>query len=294
MSKKIKVIVITGPTACGKTRLAVKLARALGGGIVSADSRQVYKHMDIGSGKDIGEYGDILCRLIDIADPAREVYNLARFLPGAYDAIAEFDRLGLVPVVCGGTALYLDALLRDYRLPGGALPPRNSGLPRRRQDPEAEKSFSPPFGLEFLVLGVYYPREAVRSRIAERLDARLNDGLIEEVEKLHSVHGLSFEQLEFFGLEYREAALYLQNRCTREEMRSRLLDKIRQFAKRQDIFFRKMERAGVNIYWLEEPDREKKALELAKIFLSGGELPEVKLKMTEVYYGKRSSGPGGR
>ncbi len=292
MSEKIKVIVITGPTACGKTRLAVELAGRIGGGVLSADSRQVYKHMDIGSGKDIQEYGQIPYRLIDVADPAKEVYNLARFLPDAYEAVKDFAGAGLVPVVCGGSALYIDALLRDYRLPGGALPPRNSGLPRQRQNPEAEASFSPPFELDFLVLGVYYPRSVVRERIRERLDFRLQHGLVEEVEQLHSVYGLSFEQLEFFGLEYREAALFLQGKCSREEMRNRLLDKIRQFAKRQDIFFRKMERSGVKIYWLTGERREERAAELAEMFLAGRELPDTELKMTEVYYGKRSSGPG--
>ncbi|UKI32302.1 MAG: hypothetical protein L6W00_01420 [Lentisphaeria bacterium] len=174
------------------------------------DSRQVYRGMDIGTGKDLDEYGEVPYHLIDIADPAREEYNLARFLPDAYRAIREIVERNHVPILCGGTALYLAALLDGYRLPGGALPPRCAGVPRVRQNPEAADSFTPPFGLDPLLIGVYYPRSEVHARIEARLDSRLSDGLVDEVRKLHEERGISFEKLEFFGLEYREVSRYLK------------------------------------------------------------------------------------
>ena len=127
MSEKIKTVVITGPTATGKTALAVKLARLYPAEIVSVDSRQVYRGMDIGTGKDLDEYGLVPHHLIDIADPQSEVYHLARFVRDAYRAIREIAARGRIPILCGGTALYLAALLDGYRLPGGALPPRKKG-----------------------------------------------------------------------------------------------------------------------------------------------------------------------
>ncbi len=258
-SDSVKIIVILGPTATGKTALAVKMAEIFNGEIISADSRQVYRGMDIGSGKDIAEYGNIPYHLIDIADPATDIYNLGFFCRDAWQAIGDIRNRGKLPIVCGGTALYIAALLDNYRLPGGALPPRTYDTPRIRQDPDAPPSFSPPFTIDPLVLGVFYPRLTVRERIARRLDARLKSGMIKEVRKLHDENHVSFEKLESFGLEYREISLYLQNRCTFEEMREQLLNKIRQFAKRQDIFFRKLEREGHKIHWLEaarKPDPE--------------------------------------
>ena len=257
----VKIIVILGPTATGKTALAVKMAKQFNGEIISADSRQVYKGLDIGSGKDIEEYEDVPYHLIDIADPAKEVYNLARFCRDAFAAIEDITSRGKLPVLCGGTALYLLALLDGYTLPGGELPPRCSGQPRIRQDRSREDSFVPPFELDALILGVYFPRAQVRERIQIRLDKRLAEGMIEEEKRLVDA-GVTLQQLEFFGLEYREMALYLAGKQTLTEMRDILLNKIRQFAKRQDIFFRKMERDGIPIYWLnegKEPDRHEEA-----------------------------------
>ena len=258
-SDSVKIIVILGPTATGKTALAVKMAKIFDGEIISADSRQVYKGMDIGSGKDIAEYGNVPYHLIDIADPASDIYNLGLFCKDAWQAIKDIYAKGKLPIICGGTALYIAALLDGYRLPGGALPPRTYDTPRIRQNPDAPPSFTPPFAVEPLIMGVLYPRLTVRERIAQRLDARLEAGMVEEVKKLHDENRVSFEKLESFGLEYREISLYLQNRCSFEEMRSQLLNKIRQFAKRQDIFFRKLEREGHQIHWLAaavDPDPE--------------------------------------
>lgn len=284
MAEKIKTVVITGPTATGKTALAVKLARIFPAEIVSVDSRQVYRGMDIGTGKDLDEYGEVPYHLIDIADPQREVYNLARFVRDAYRAIWEIAARGRIPILCGGTALYLAALIDGYRLPGGALPPRRQGVERVRQNPGNERSFEPPFELDALILGVYYPRSEVRARIEARLDSRLTDGLVDEVQKLHEINGVSWEQLEFFGLEYREAARYLRGECTLIGMRNTLLCRIRQFAKRQDIFFRKLEREGHNIHWL-KAGREPDPCTLVEAFLNGRPLPEPALRMRDINYG---------
>ncbi len=286
MTEKIKTVVITGPTATGKTALAVKLARRFSGEIVSIDSRQVYRGMDLGTGKDLGEYGEIPYHLIDIADPACEEYNLARFCRDAYPAIAGIAARGKLPILCGGTALYLAALLDGYRLPGGRLPHRDAGLPRERQNPEGEESFLPPFELEPLLLGVYYPRAEVHRRIEARLDSRLADGMIDEVRRLHDEQQVEYRKLEFFGLEYREISRYLQQECSRDEMRDRLLHRIRQFAKRQDIFFRKLEREGHQIHWL-RAGREPEPEELIRLFLADLPLPAPVLRMCDTYYGRK-------
>ena len=274
----VKVAVITGPTATGKTALAVTLAREFNGEIISVDSRQVYKGMDIGSGKDIEEYAEIPYHLIDIADPAADTFNLFDFCHAAYAAIADISSRNKLPILCGGTALYLTALLQSYELPGGKLPERRSGEARTRQEGTIA-AFVPPFKLDALVMGVLYPRKTVRARIEQRLDARFAGGMIEEVARLHEA-GVPFEKLEFFGLEYREIARYLQKQCSFEEMRTTLLNRIRQFAKRQDIFFRKMERDGIPIYWLneaKEPDPRK----LLAAFTGGKPLPEIGFRLCE-------------
>jgi len=263
----VQVVAVTGPTATGKTALAVALAEAFHGEIISVDSRQVYRGMDLGTGKDLEEYGAIPYHLIDVADPAEGAYNLSAFCRDAFDAIAAIRGRGCLPILCGGTALYLEALLLGFRLPGGKLAPRQAGVPRARQVREGEASFCPPFPLNALTLGVLYPRAEVRRRIEVRLDARFAAGMCEEVRRLHD-SGVPWERLEFYGLEYREIARHLQGFCTFEEMRNTLLDRIRQFAKRQDIFFRKMEREGIPIHWLPQGDF-KSADALIRDFLAG-------------------------
>ncbi|MDR0933198.1 MAG: tRNA (adenosine(37)-N6)-dimethylallyltransferase MiaA [Victivallales bacterium] len=290
MSEKIKIIVITGPTATGKTALAVKLSRIFPAEVVSVDSRQVYRYMDIGTGKDLDEYGLVPYHLIDIADPQNEVYNLARFVRDAYRVIWEIVSRSKIPILCGGTALYLAALLDGYRLPGGALSPRQRGVARVRQNSQNEESFTPPFELDALILGVYYPRKEVHDRIETRLDSRITDGLIDEVANLHDIHGVSWEQMEFFGLEYREVARYLKGECTLLQMRNTLLARIRQFAKRQDIFFRKLERENHNIYWL-KAGKEPDPVKLAETFLNNKPLPTVEFRLSEINYGDSSTLP---
>ena len=233
MSEKLKIVVVTGPTATGKTALAVALARRFDGEIVSVDSRQVYRHMDLGTGKDLDEYGDIPYHLIDIADPADEVYDLSRFCRDASRAVLDISARKKTVILCGGTALYLAALLDRYELPGGKLTPREPGKVRERRNPEGEPSFMIPFDAEYLILGVLFPRAEVRERIAGRLDARIAAGMVDEIRELIEKHGVSPEKLEFFGLEYREISRYVRGMCSPEEMRNTLLDRIRQFAKRR-------------------------------------------------------------
>ena len=280
MDEKLKIVAVTGPTATGKTALAVRLAAAFGGEIVSVDSRQVYKHMDIGTGKDLDEYGGIPYHLIDIADPAHEVYDLSRFCRDASQAVLDIARRGKTAILCGGTALYLAALLDRYELPGGKLSPREAGKVRERCDPDGAPSFHFPFEAEYLTLGVLYPRAAVRERIEKRLDARLAAGMADEVRDLVEKHGVGMEKLEFFGLEYREIARYLKGECSFEEMRRTLLDRIRQFAKRQDIFFRKIERGGHAIYWIPRGDFAA-ASDLVRRFLAGEQLPPPEFRLAD-------------
>ena len=286
MSEKVKIVAVTGPTATGKTALAVALAQRFDAEIISVDSRQVYRFMDLGTGKDLEEYGSVPYHLIDIADPGKDTYNLSQFLNDAFAAIEDITKRGKLPLLCGGTALYLDALLKGYRLPGGKLPERERGVARSVADYGAEPSFTPPFELDALVLGVLFDRNIVRERIEKRLDARFESGMIEEVRDLHKKEGVPYEKLEFFGLEYREIAFYLQGKCSFEEMRQSLLDKIRQFAKRQDIFFRKIERSGQDIFWCRE-GREPDPAELVRKFLAGETLPEITFRLADVDYGKK-------
>ena len=286
MSEKVKIVAVTGPTATGKTALAVALAQRFDAEIISVDSRQVYRFMDLGTGKDLEEYGSVPYHLIDIADPGKDTYNLSQFLNDAFAAIEDITKRGKLPLLCGGTALYLDALLKGYRLPGGKLPEREKGVARSVADYGAEPSFTPPFELDALVLGVLFDRNIVRERIEKRLDARFESGMIEEVRDLHEKEGVPYEKLEFFGLEYREIDFYLQGKCSFEEMRQSLLDKIRQFAKRQDIFFRKIERSGQDIFWCRE-GKEPDPGELVQKFLNGETLPEITFRLADVNYGKK-------
>lgn len=276
----VKIVVILGPTATGKTALAVQLAKKFDGEIISADSRQVYRGMDIGSGKDIDEYQDVPYHLIDIADPATETYNLGFFCRDAWQKIADIHQRGKLPVICGGTALYIAALLDGYRLPGGALPQRSYDTPRIRQNPDAPPSFTPPFEISPLIIGVLFPRLTVRERIAKRLDARFDAGMVEEVRKLHESSQVSFDKLESFGLEYREISLYLQGKYTFEEMHAQLLNKIRQFAKRQDIFFRKLEREGHQIHWIKEGKTPDPAI-LIRDFLDNKKIAEPQFRLCD-------------
>ena len=316
-------LVITGPTATGKTKLAVHLARRFGGEIISADSRQVYRHMDLGTGKDLDEYGDgedrVPCHLLDVVDP-QEDFHLKKFIELALAAMDGIRSRNRLPVIAGGTPLYVNALIRGYDLPGGEPDPQlreelqslsHEQLMARlhavatpeflkrvdiTQDkriiraieialsPQAEPIHAEPLDNP-LVIAPYYPRKTVRERIEIRLDERLKLGLVEEVRMLHQ-NGVSWEKLDWFGLEYRYVSHYLKNELTFDQMRTELLAKIRHFCKSQDIWFRKMEREGIAIHWIPEGDTAT-AESLVARWLAHEPLPEPSIRLADISYSKK-------
>lgn len=283
-----KSVTILGPTACGKTRRAVEIATALNGEIVSCDSRQVYRGMDIGTGKDLDEYGEVPFHLLDVAE-AGEKYNLFRFLADARKAINEIYGRGRRPVLCGGSGMYLENLIAGISLPEV---PANFELREKLREKALEeltqilKSYktlhnttdvdtvqravraieieewyqehpneaaeadkNKTRNLNTVIIGLDIPREDRRRRIDERLAQRLNEGMVEEVKELLD-GGVSHETLMYYGLEYKFISLYLQGILSFEEMHERLQTAIHQFAKRQMTWFRGMERRGFRIHWL--------------------------------------------
>lgn len=279
-------LVITGPTATGKTRLATALCRRFDGEIISADSRQVYRGLDIGTGKDLAEYrsggAEVPVHLLDLLEPG-EKFNLHQFVGLARAALAEIAGRGRLPVVCGGTPLYIHALLEGYELPGGepdwqkrqeleSLPLAElCAILQREAAPElwertdrtqvrrvvraieiarSGMAQSGRYTLRrTLILAPRYSRAECHQRIEQRLRQRLQEGLVEEVEALRR-RGVSREVLEWLGLEYRYVSRYLYGDLGYDEMFAVLLAHIRQFCKRQDIWFRKMEREGKVIHWI--------------------------------------------
>ncbi len=285
MAPPFNLLVILGPTASGKTRLGVQAARVLEGEVISADSRQVYRGMDLGSGKDLAEYGEVPYHLIDIADPGEE-FSVFRFQRSFFEVFADIARRGRLPLLVGGTGLYLDAALRGYRMveipANPSLRSELEPLPmevlverlRRSRiqlhnltdvtdrnrliraieiaegSPVADSQLPPAPVLRPLVFGLRWERKELRRRIAVRLRERLDQGLLEEVAGLHRA-GYSWERLEYFGLEYRYVAWHLQGRINRNDLVQKLASAIGDLAKRQETWFRRMERQGVDIHWLE-------------------------------------------
>ena len=231
------LIVVLGPTASGKTRYAVSLAERLGGEILSADSRQVYRGMDIGTGKDLAEYGSIPYHLIDIAEPGTQ-YNVWQFQQDFLRAYADIRARGAVPVLCGGTGMYINAVTRGYDFSEKTpLSAAREALPR---DGFPQKPF---------FIGTLVDRDTRNARIDARLDARLQEGMVEEIRGLLE-RGVPAEVLISYGLEYKFVTLYLQGILSFEEMRIQLATAIHQFAKRQMTWFRGMERSGALIHWV--------------------------------------------
>jgi len=290
------MITILGPTACGKTRLAVLLAAQLDAEIISADSRQVYRGMDIGTGKDVAEYTiegkPIPCHLIDIVD-AGYVYNVHEYVRDFHKAFNDISSGHKEVILCGGTGLYLEAVIKGYRLTSvpenqelrarlalktndelislliSLKKPHNTSdfTDRKRllraieietyycEHPDTALSFKPVSGSIF---GIDMPRELIRSRITERLHHRLENGMIEEVQALLN-NGVTAVQLKYYGLEYKYITQYLEGELTYSDMVRLLNTAIHQFAKRQMTWFRRMEKQGIDIRWIDgmKSDEEK-------------------------------------
>jgi tRNA dimethylallyltransferase len=282
------LITILGPTATGKTRLAAALAAVINGEIISADSRQVYRGMDIGTGKDLDDYEyngiKVPYHLIDIVDPGYE-YNIFEFQRDFTSAFNDIISRGKIPVLAGGSGMYLDVVLRKYdlvrapedpflrkkleklteeelreKLAGyGNLHNTTDLLDRKRliraieireyEKRNPEKVINMP-EIDPVNIGVHFDRSVVRQRITERLDQRLKHGMIEEVKGLLD-SGLKPEQLTFYGLEYKWVTLYLTGEIDYNEMFQQLNTAIHQFAKRQMTWFRRMEKKGVKIFWVD-------------------------------------------
>ncbi len=281
------LITILGPTATGKTQLAVRLAYELNGEIISADSRQVYRGMDIGTGKDLAEYEfknqKIPYHLVDIADPGTE-YNVFTFQRGFLKVYPEILKRNHLPVVCGGSGMYLDAILGGYRL---QEVPKNENLRNELEsfDQQAlvEKlsSYGPLHNttdtsdrertiraieikiyqqthpqkeklpeLHSANFGIYFDRKILRLRITRRLQDRIDHGMIKEVVDLLN-SGLKPEQLMFYGLEYRYLTQFVIGEIDYGEMFTKLNTAIHQFAKRQMTWFRRMEKHGIRIHWID-------------------------------------------
>lgn len=280
------LIAIVGPTATGKTARAVAVARALGGEIISADSRQVYRGMDIGTGKDLDEYGEVPYHLIDVA-PAGYKYNLYEYLRDFRAAEADIRARGNQPIICGGTGLYVESVLKGLALPEV---PENPELRASLADlsltelteilaskktlhnvtdvdtvkrairaieiavyyeahPDAAEQAKPHPRTDAVVIGVDVPRDVRRARITERLRRRLDQGMVDEVRRLLD-SGISAEDLMYYGLEYKFITAHVIGQLTYREMFDALEIAIHQFAKRQMTWFRGMERRGIPIHWL--------------------------------------------
>ena len=288
------MITILGPTACGKTALAVSLAAKMGGEIISADSRQVYRGMDIGTGKDLSEYQmdgkQIPYHLIDIEE-AGQKYNLFRFQEDFNAAYEDITSRGVQPILCGGTGLYMEAVLKGYALSPVPqddnlrkklstrslgelkelliwLKARNGSARHNETDVDTVSRAVRAIEIEFhnlrhpvdtrrvpavgsLIVGLDVDRDIRRERITARLKARLEEGMVEEVRGLLEKDGITKEDLMYYGLEYKYVTAYVVGEISYEDMFNQLEIAIRQFAKRQMTWFRGMERRGFNIHWLD-------------------------------------------
>ena len=234
----VELVCVLGPTASGKTRYAVRLAHELGPGaeIISADSRQVYRRMDIGTGKDLSEYGDVPYHLIDIAEPGTQ-YNVYRFREDFFRAFEDIRARGGIPILCGGTGLYISAVTGGYDFKDK----KPLSMP---SDQESGANIPRTF-----FIGTLVSREERNARIDARLDARLQEGMTDEIQALLD-EGVPAEVLISYGLEYKFVTLYLTGQISYGEMREHLAIAIHQFAKRQMTWFRGMERSGIRIHWV--------------------------------------------
>lgn len=292
------LITILGPTASGKTPLAAALAHRLDTEIISADSRQVYRRMDLGTGKDLADYvvggHPVPYHLIDIVEPGYK-YNVFEYQRDFLKAYEDIRQRGMIPVLCGGTGMYLEAVLKGYRL----LPvPENPELRRELAGKSLEELTSILSSykklhnstdvdtvkravraieieeyykeqdvqtrafpeIKSLIIGVEISREQRREKITRRLKQRLEEGMVDEVKGLLD-SGISPDSLIYYGLEYKYLTLYAIGRLTYEEMFSQLETAIHQFAKRQMTWFRGMERRGLSVHWIDAALPMEKKLE---------------------------------
>ncbi len=284
-----RLITILGPTASGKTSLAAALASHIGGEIISADSRQIYRGMDIGTGKDLADYGDVPYHLIDICD-AGDKYNLFQYQKDFHVAYADIINRNRQPILCGGTGLYIESVLKGYKLPD--VPP-NKELRDSLSDKDihelttileelksktgtcmhnhtdvdtaqrairaieietynlkhasAERYYPV---VDSILIGVCIDRDERRHKITNRLKARIEEGMVEEIRGL-LFRGIPAEDLIYYGLEYKYVTEYCIGNLTYDEMFSKLEIAIHQFAKRQMTWFRGMERRGFKINWVD-------------------------------------------
>ena len=283
------MITILGPTASGKTPVAARLAAEIGGEVISADSRQVYRRMDIGTGKDLADYGAVPYHLIDIREPGTK-YNLFEYQQDFFEVYQQIRGRGAVPILCGGTGLYIEAVLKGYHL---SPVPQNQALRDSLEGKslveltEMLKELKARNGsnmhnttdvdscqrairaieietynaahpmprrelppVESLIIGINIDRELRREKITRRLKARLEEGMVDEVRALLD-EGIPAEDLIYYGLEYKFLTEYLTGQLTYDEMFNRLEIAIHQFAKRQMTWFRGMERRGFQIHWID-------------------------------------------
>ena len=306
MDMKYDMVTILGPTACGKTSFATRLAFDVGGEIISADSRQVYRGMDIGTGKDLSDYVidgiEIPYHLIDIEN-AGEKYNLYRYQNDFLDAYNKIKTNGNVPILCGGTGLYIESVLRSYRL---SHVPKNEELRKSlegkslneltqilstykrlhnktdvdtaqrairaieiedfyKKQPMDERDFPQ---IESLVIGLDISREARRNKISLRLRQRLDEGMVDEVKTILE-SGVSADDLIYYGLEYKYVTLYVMGKLNYDDMVQQLEIAIHQFAKRQMTWFRGMERRGVKIKWINVDIPLDERLEIVEDMIRG-------------------------
>ena len=292
-----KMITILGPTASGKTPVAARLAMEIGGEVISADSRQVYRRMDIGTGKDLEDYmvsqrdGSFVIpyHLIDIREPGTK-YNLFEYQQDFFDAYQDIRSRGKVPILCGGTGLYIEAVLKGYhlspvpqnqelrdRLEGKTLAELTQMLTELKQKTGSNMHNTTDVDscqrairaieietyniehptprrelppVDSIIIGIDIDRELRREKITRRLKARLDEGMVDEVKALLD-EGISPEDLIYYGLEYKFVTEYLMGQTTYDEMFTRLEIAIHQFAKRQMTWFRGMERRGFKINWID-------------------------------------------
>lgn len=297
----IPILTILGPTACGKTKFATRLANELNGEIISADSRQVYRSMNIGTGKDLEDYNingkQIPYHLIDIAN-AGEKYNVYLFQHDFLEAYKNIIQRDSTPILCGGTGLYIESVLRNYRL---STVPQNPELRERlsgksleeltqilasykslhnttdvdtaqrairaieiedfyKNEPQDKRDFPE---IKSLVIGLNIDRELRREKITNRLRQRLENGMIEEIRNILST-GVKPEDLIYYGLEYKYVTLHVIGELSYNEMFQQLEIAIHQFAKRQMTWFRGMERRGIKINWLDVSTPMEERIEAVK------------------------------